>query len=138
MRRFERSQRAGEPGWAELYFQSTFFVYLLWYLQGGGRVKSGLPRKNASGIGENSSKRAGVKFFFDVCKKSLAFLNRVGVGFATVQGLKVAQSSLDGEALRGFQKLVWSESAKCGSWRILSVSDLLCLKQPFQITLHPN
>jgi hypothetical protein len=71
--------------------------------------------------------------FSDACKKSLAFLNRVGVGFATVQGLKFAQSSLDGEALRGFQKLVWSESAKCGSWRILSVSDLLCLRHPFQI-----
>jgi len=71
--------------------------------------------------------------FSDACKKSLAFLNRVGVGFATVQGLKFACSSLDGEAKRGIQKLVWSESAKCGDWRVLRASALFCLKHPFQI-----
>jgi len=71
--------------------------------------------------------------FSDVCKKSLAFLNRVGVGFATVQGLKFARSSLDGEAKRGIQKLVWSESAKCGSWRVSGAAALFCLKHPFQI-----
>jgi hypothetical protein len=73
------------------------------------------------------------KNFPDVCKKSLAFLEREGVASATVQGLKVARSSLDGEAMRGFRKLVWSESAKCGSWRVQSAIDLLCLKHPFQI-----
>jgi len=57
----------------------------------------------------------------------------VGVASASVQGLKVARSSLDGEAMRGFRKLVWSESAECGSWRCGSASELFCLKSSFQI-----
>jgi hypothetical protein len=73
------------------------------------------------------------KYFSNVCKKSLAFLEREGVASATVQGLKVARSSLDGEAKRGFRKLVWSESAECGSWRCGSAGDLFCLKHSFQI-----
>jgi hypothetical protein len=45
------------------------------------------------------------KYFSKVCKKSLAFLEREGVASATVQGLKVARRSLDGEATRGFRKI---------------------------------
>ena len=73
------------------------------------------------------------KNFPDACKKSLAFMKREGVASATVQGLKVARSSLDGEARREIQKLVWSESAKCGRWRRGSASNLFCLKHSFQI-----
>ena len=79
------------------------------------------------------TRTAFVNYFSNDCKKSLAFSEREGVASASVQGLKVARSSLDGEAKRGFRKLVWSESAKCGSWRVRSASDLLCLKHPFQI-----
>jgi hypothetical protein len=43
--------------------------------------------------------------FSNGCKKSLAFLEREGVASATVQGLKVARRSLDGEAMRGFRKV---------------------------------
>jgi hypothetical protein len=89
-------------------------------------------------IGKMPVKKAGCENFSNECKKSLAFLNRVGVGFATVQGLKFVPSSLDGEAKRGFQKLVWSESAKCGSWRVVSVDALFCLKHPFQIPFTQN
>ena len=74
-----------------------------------------------------------MKNFPNGCKKSLAFLEREGVASATVQGLKVARRSLDGEAMRGFRKLVWSESAKCGSWRRGSASNLFCLKHSFQM-----
>lgn len=56
-----------------------------------------------------------------------------GVASATVQGLKVARRSLDGEATRGFQKLVWSESAECGRWRCGSAGGLSRLKNSFQI-----
>jgi len=35
--------------------------------------------------------------------------------------------------MRGFRKLVRSYSAKCGSWRVQSASDLFCLKHPIQI-----
>ena len=67
------------------------------------------------------------KNFPNACKKSLAFLKREGVASASVQGLRIARSSLDGEAAPGFQQLVWSESAKCGSWCLLGASELFCL-----------
>lgn len=79
------------------------------------------------------TRTAFVKNFLNECKKSLAFMEREGVASATVQGLKVARSSLDGEAMRGFRKLVWSESAKCGGWRCGSASELFRLKHSFQI-----
>ena len=82
---------------------------------------------------ECGTRTAVVKYFSNDCKKSLAFLEREGVASATVQGLKVARSSLDGEAGRGFRKLVWSESAECGSWRCGGASELFCLKHSFQI-----
>lgn len=71
-----------------------------------------------------STRTAFVKYFSNVCKKSLAFMAKVGVASASVQGLKLALSSLDGEARRDFQKLVWSDSAECGSWRCGSASGL--------------
>jgi hypothetical protein len=105
MRRFERNQRAEKPGCAELYFQSTFLICLLCYPQGRGRVKSTVMQ---TGVG----KREIVQYqnrirenFSNGCKKSLAFLEREGVASATVQGLKVARRSLDGEAMRGFRKV---------------------------------
>ena len=68
-----------------------------------------------------------MKKFPNACKKSLAFMEREGVASASVQGLGIACSSLDGEAMRDFRQLVWSGSAKCGSWRVGSASDLFCL-----------
>jgi hypothetical protein len=82
---------------------------------------------------QNGTMTILMKNFPNACKKSLAFVKREGVASATVQGLKVARSSLDGEAKRGFRKLVWSESAKCGRWRRGSASNLFCLKHSFQI-----
>jgi hypothetical protein len=35
--------------------------------------------------------------------------------------------------MRDIRKLVWSDSVKCGSWRVQSASELFCLKHPFQI-----
>jgi hypothetical protein len=65
-----------------------------------------------------------VKNYSNAFKKSLAFIKREGVASASVQGLKLALSSLDGEVRRDFQKLVWSDSAECGSWRCGSASGL--------------
>jgi len=84
-------------------------------------------------VEECGTRTSFVKYFSNDCKKSLAFMAEVGVASPSVQGLKVALSSLDGEARRGFRKLVWSESAECGSWRCGSASELFCLKHSFQI-----
>ena len=80
---------------------------------------------------------APVNFFPDACKKSLAFRAQVGVASATVQGLRLVPSTLDGGATRDFQKLVWSESANCGGWRYLSASASRCLRSPVPYSLHP-
>jgi len=84
-------------------------------------------------VEQSGTRTAFVKYFSNNWKKSLAFMEREGVASATVQGLKVARSSLDGEAMRGFRKLVWSESAECGRWRCGSVGELFCPKSSFQI-----
>ena len=92
------------------------------------------PRGQKVAITEECGTRTvSVKYFSNDCKKSLAFLESEGVASATVQGLKVARRSLDGEATRGFRKLVWSESAECGSWRCGSASELFRQKSSFQI-----
>jgi hypothetical protein len=124
------SRRAGLRG---TLFPIHIFIWLLWYLQVRGRVKSTMMQRDVAEVERFGTRTAFVKYFSNECKKSLAFLDGQGVASATVQGLKVARRSLDGEAMRGFRKLVWSESAKCGRWRCGSVSDLFCLKHSFQI-----
>jgi hypothetical protein len=44
------------------------------------------------------------EYFFNACKKTLAFTNRLGVASASVQGLRISLLSFDGERGRDFQK----------------------------------
>ena len=67
-----------------------------------------------AGAKEEGTTTVLAKKISDACKKSLAFMARVGVASASVQGLRIARSSLDGEAMRGFQKLVWSDRLNVG------------------------
>src|SRR6266481_637418 len=94
-------------------------------------------RREECGSGTERYHNCACDTFSNAYKKSLAFMSREGVASASVQGLKIACSSLDGEAMRGFRKLVWSESAKCGSWRCGSVGGLHCLYTPVPKSLHP-
>ena len=78
------------------------------------------------------------KYFSNVRKKSLAFLEREGVASATVQGLKVARSSLDGEAMRGFRKVGLERIGRMWALTLWERQRTVLSEALFPNTLHPN
>ncbi len=67
-------------------------------------VKCGFTLTKALGIKQHGTMTSVVRNFSNARKKSLAFISKVGVASASVQGLEFAQSSLDGEAMREIQE----------------------------------
>jgi hypothetical protein len=113
-------------------------ISLLCYPQGRGCVKSRFARTEEGGGGIVQYQNRFGKYFSNVCKKSLAFLEREGVASATVQGLKVARSSLDGEAMRGFRKIGLERIGRMWELALWERRRSVLPEALIPNTLHPN